>query len=338
MVISSIKTHSLNYNPLSTQKETSSFIDTLSSVVSKEIPVEELATDKISERFTIPDNRPDWLKKEDSTVNNCFGAMLSMWNDTTVNEDISSQTDKALNVVSSGEHLLTDAEINDLKSKYDVTNLSRLDYYNLMADMTNLNAISSREALYGYLKNSPSCLKEISGSFGWSMSGEMTKYKQYEAAPNMIERLIEERKRLQAALDYVLSGDFARDNALLCGSETEMYTASFAEHYIEEYEENERMLAIFGQLLPEGSEWAEAAKPVPVRLTPKSSEEDAPDIGGISGEEAMNRDFSVPSKELLLGLIGKCSLLPGQWNSPVSELLEFLEEENSRKKDHPLAV
>ena len=61
-------------------------------------------------------------------------------------------------------------------------------------------------------------------------------------------------------------------------------------------------------------------------------------IGGISGEEAMNRDFSVPSKELLLGLIGKYSLLPGQWNSPVSELLEFLEEENSRKKDHPLAV
>lgn len=211
-----------------------------------------------------------------------------------------------------------------------------------MADMTNLNAIAIGEIFHGYLKLPPSCVFDHEDPYAFTLGSTETGYKRYWAAPNMIERLVEARKHQQAQLDYVTSGDFVKENSWMFGllppGSDAVYTASFTERFIEEYEENERMIAIFRQLLPEGSEWAKETEPVPVRLTPKSSEEDAPDIGGISGEEAMNRDFSVPSKELLLGLIGKYSLLPGQWNSPVSELLEFLEEENSRKKDHPLAV
>lgn len=333
MNVQSVQNHPANYRTSSVQSISASFADTLSATAQ---------TKSENSLATHPSSLAEALRRKAPEANSCFWSTLSMWNDTTVHEDLSSLTDKTFNVVATGDHQLTQDEIDDLRNRYDVTNLSRLDYYNLMADMTNLNAIAIGEIFHGYLKLPPSCVFDHEDPYAFTLGSTETGYKRYWAAPNMIERLVEARKHQQAQLDYVTSGDFVKENSWMFGllppGSDAVYTASFTERFIEEYEENERMIAIFRQLLPEGSEWAKETEPVPVRLTPKSSEEDAPDIGGISGEEAMNRDFSVPSKELLLGLIGKCSLLPGQWNSPVSELLEFLEEENSRKKDHPLAV
>lgn len=65
-------------------------------------------------------------------------------------EGTAVNTDNPINWASTGEHQLTEAEIADLKSKYDVTDLTPQKYYDLMADLCQLNAISSEEVVSKY--------------------------------------------------------------------------------------------------------------------------------------------------------------------------------------------
>lgn len=54
-------------------------------------------------------------------------------------------TTKAVNWNATGEHTLTEAELDELRKKYDLENLSGQDFYDLMADLSSLNAISAED-------------------------------------------------------------------------------------------------------------------------------------------------------------------------------------------------
>ena len=56
-------------------------------------------------------------------------------------------TTKTINWESSGDHKLTAEEIAQLKEKYDVTNLSAQEYYDLMSDLTHMNVLSGNDVM-----------------------------------------------------------------------------------------------------------------------------------------------------------------------------------------------
>ena len=87
----------------------------------------------------------------------------SWWCDETLAEFISKKftgnrlypmdTTKTINWESSGDHKLTSEEIAQLKEKYDVTNLSPQEYYDLMSDLTHMEVLSGSDVMGVHLKH-----------------------------------------------------------------------------------------------------------------------------------------------------------------------------------------
>lgn len=87
----------------------------------------------------------------------------SWWCDGTLAEFISKKftgsrsypidTTKTINWESRGDHKLTADEITQLKEKYDVTNLSPQEYYDLMSDLTHMEVLSGNDVMGVHLKH-----------------------------------------------------------------------------------------------------------------------------------------------------------------------------------------
>lgn len=61
-------------------------------------------------------------------------------------------TTKTINWESKGDHKLTADEIAQLKDKYDVTNLSPQEYYDLMSDLTHMEVLSGNDVMGVHVK------------------------------------------------------------------------------------------------------------------------------------------------------------------------------------------
>ena len=61
-------------------------------------------------------------------------------------------TDKPLNWDADGTSKLTGEQIDYLRSTYDLSDMSKQDYYDLMADLTNMNAISIKDVISQHVK------------------------------------------------------------------------------------------------------------------------------------------------------------------------------------------
>lgn len=106
--------------------------------------------------------------------------------------DVSEE--RLINWDADGSAELTQEQIEDLKNRYDITNISRQDYYNLMADLTDWNVISAKDVLAQFLAPGPpggfaryvtpaeALNEEFSRSAGWS--GNML-----ENTRNLLKRL-----------------------------------------------------------------------------------------------------------------------------------------------------
>ena len=91
-------------------------------------------------------------------------------------------TTKTINWESKGDKQLTEDQIEQLKKKYDVTNLSPQDYYNLMTDLTQMNVLSGEDCKGAHLTHTgisgqgfrfrPAGVPSLVGRF---QTGDMTK-------------------------------------------------------------------------------------------------------------------------------------------------------------------
>lgn len=96
--------------------------------------------------------------KQNSTNYQSSSVMLGgiCWDDKTYAgyvmrfKKVSINTDNPINWGTTGEHQLTKEEIDTLKNKYNVTNLSEQSFYDLMADLSNLNAIKPEDIISEY--------------------------------------------------------------------------------------------------------------------------------------------------------------------------------------------
>lgn len=64
-------------------------------------------------------------------------------------------TTKTVNWNATGKHALTKAQLAKLRKKYNMENLSGQSFYNLMADLSNLNAIHAEDIHGMFLKQAP---------------------------------------------------------------------------------------------------------------------------------------------------------------------------------------
>lgn len=65
-------------------------------------------------------------------------------------KNLGIKIDNPINWGTTGEHQLTKDEIDTLKNKYDVTNLSEQGYYDLMVDLSHLNAVKPEDIISEY--------------------------------------------------------------------------------------------------------------------------------------------------------------------------------------------
>ena len=84
----------------------------------------------------------------------------SYWNDTALATLISGgrggiSTEKAVNWYSKGDRELTAEDIARLKEQYDVTDLSPQGYYDLVADLTQLEVLSGADCMGVHLATAP---------------------------------------------------------------------------------------------------------------------------------------------------------------------------------------
>ena len=61
-------------------------------------------------------------------------------------------TDKPVNWDADGSSKLTQEQIDYLRSTYDLSDMSKQDYYNLMSDLTNMNVISIKDVVSQHVK------------------------------------------------------------------------------------------------------------------------------------------------------------------------------------------
>lgn len=126
----------------------------------------------------------------------------------TGNNDYPIDTTKTINWASSGEHKLTAEEIAQLKEKYDVTNLSAQEYYDLMSDLTHMNALSADEVKSPYIRH---------GGTGFRMvpEGRLTRKMPTLRQGNIIRFLSDWLARLLEEWNWMQSDDFKETNAHL---------------------------------------------------------------------------------------------------------------------------
>lgn len=126
----------------------------------------------------------------------------------TGNNDYPIDTTKTINWASSGEHMLTAEEIAQLKEKYDVTNLSAQEYYDLMSDLTHLEALSADEIKSPHIRH---------GGTGFMMVPEGRPAAKMPALKNgdIMKFLSVWLARLLEQWDWMKTDDFKKANAHL---------------------------------------------------------------------------------------------------------------------------
>lgn len=84
---------------------------------------------------TVEQSLPSWKYWDDESLAQALGHGAQI------------DTSKGINWEATGEKKLTEEQINSLKKKYDVTNLSSQEYYDLMSELTNMDVLSAEDCV-----------------------------------------------------------------------------------------------------------------------------------------------------------------------------------------------
>lgn len=130
-------------------------------------------------------------------------------------EKVAINTNKPINWATTGEHKLTDNEIDILKNKYDVTNLSEQAFYDLMADLSQLNAIKMEDIVSRYEFKDPLPLFE--GVMVYT--GKITEMSYHDGKPmnDLLGELYHRVEYYDASREALNTTEFVRLNKILLG-------------------------------------------------------------------------------------------------------------------------
>lgn len=165
-------------------------------------------------------------------------------------------TENPINWRTTGEHSLTDDEIVCLKGKYDITNMSPQDYYDLMADLSQLNAITVDKVVERY------CFKSDTPYFknqGIKFNGDpekdfvdeglLLRGENFRHLPinNYLKYLQSASNYFETTLPYIESEDFYRDNPSILKNQPEIWR-KFVDGFYEGHDLYTKLLSTIVQL------------------------------------------------------------------------------------------
>ena len=153
----------------------------------------------------------------------------SWWCDETLAEFISKKftgnrlypmdTTKTINWESCGNHKLTSEEITQLKEKYDVTNLSPQEYYDLMSDLTHMEALSGNDVMGVHLKH-------FGSDINLTAKGLLPQGMPAVRQGNIINYLAVARSRLLEYWGWINSDEYKLTNSHLSAEKQELCRAA----------------------------------------------------------------------------------------------------------------
>ncbi|MEG1725562.1 MAG: hypothetical protein RR313_09230 [Anaerovoracaceae bacterium] len=126
-------------------------------------------------------------------------------------DKVTINTDNPINWGTTGEHQLTEGEIETLKNKYDVTNLSEQEFYDLMADLSHLNAVKPEDIVSRYHFKAPVVFFEKAALI---FPGTITEKDYHNGKPinNFVEELDNRVDYYSANSESINSAEFVRLN------------------------------------------------------------------------------------------------------------------------------
>ena len=117
-------------------------------------------------------------------------------------------TDKPVNWDADGSSKLTQEQIDYLRSTYDLSDMSKQDYYDLLADLTNMNAISIKDVISQYVK--PVVPGVVVGSASQERSGDFGQFNKYG---NLQGNLLQYLKDLNYMSEWLKNGHSTMDSS-----------------------------------------------------------------------------------------------------------------------------
>lgn len=143
---------------------------------------------------------------------------------------------------SDGTGSLTEEQIQYLKGKYDVEDLTEADYYNLLAELTEMNALSGEDVERQFVRHAP-CTVMITPTYRNLKEDEISE-------GNYLERLKKELDETEVLLSMLNAGKYSvsPENSL----------ESVRAFYEKEREYNKKMADIFRQLQRDASKAADS--------------------------------------------------------------------------------
>ena len=106
-------------------------------------------------------------------------------------------TKTPINWDADGTSSLTETQIDYLKSNYDLSHMDEESYWNLMADLTDMNAISARDIASQCVAKVPEGLVT-----GFTFAGDRT-FGQMDVSGNLMENISKYKKDLSLMMDWL---------------------------------------------------------------------------------------------------------------------------------------
>lgn len=245
-------------------------------------------------------------------------------------EGVKVRTDKHINWGATGGHELNPEEIRILQEKYDITNLTPQEFYNLMADLTQLNAILPDDVVYKYYYTATVPFPKDGNVIIITFTGEIAKamYDGFREQPvaNYMKLLLDGRKFFSDGYDFIRTPQFQEDNAFTF-NRYPTFLADFEPHFRECYNANERLISIFSQLVREGSPWANIETEVPLNenMTLQRIPNPADTLRTeLTSQKAVSSTFL---ETALSDLLGKYTLPKEYWNDPIQYFMRLLQKD-----------
>ncbi len=124
--------------------------------------------------------------------------------DNKLTEILGVKTSNKINWSSTGVEELTDEQIEELKGKFNFDNLSDVDFFNLLSDLTNLNVISQDDinGLFFATASPTGILVPTNGTLNYQSS----------ETSSLFERMQISYEKLKTEINYYSSDDFWKNN------------------------------------------------------------------------------------------------------------------------------
>ncbi len=148
-------------------------------------------------------------------------------------EILGIKLDKKINWNADGTSELTDDQIQYLQEKYDVENMSKSDFYNLLAELSCMNVISHKDVENQFLRHDPAVAKGMliatdEHSSRWMNSGK-----------NYLSRFQNEERMYDSFIQALLDGKSSIQASDILRARS---------YYEEQKESSGRLARVFGKL------------------------------------------------------------------------------------------